>query len=43
MGDISFERLSQRDSEQFVRLGVSSGGSVMTCVMCQRRHLCVRE
>ena len=39
MGDISFERLSQRDSEQLSRLGVRSGDCVMTCVMCQRLHL----
>jgi hypothetical protein len=37
VGDISFERLSQRDSDN-CRLGVSSGDCVMTGVMCQRLH-----
>jgi hypothetical protein len=37
VGDISFERLSQRDSDN-CRLGVSSRDCVMTGVMCQRLH-----
>ncbi len=37
MGDISFERLSQRDSDN-CRLGVSRGDCVMTGVMCRQLH-----
>ena len=38
MGDISFERLSQRDSDNCPGLGVRSGDCVMTCAMCRRPH-----
>ena len=38
MGDISFDRLSQRDSDNCPGLGVRSGDCVMTGVRCQRLH-----